>query len=73
MSQFRVLYRQFLFRAVDLELISKQADSSTLIGQFASLPIFVSMMLTLGGPFRQRARNETRRLGRPWFGEWNIS
>jgi hypothetical protein len=54
MSQFRVLYRQFLFRAVDLELISKQADSSTLIGQFASLPIFVSMILTLGGLFVSR-------------------
>lgn len=54
MSQFRVLYRQFLFRAVDLELISKQADSSTLIGQFASLPIFVSVLLTLGGIFISR-------------------
>lgn len=48
--QFRVLYREFLFRIVDLELLSKhaQGDSRTLLGQFASLLIFTSIVLALG-------------------------
>ena len=43
--QFRVLYREFLFRMVDLELLSADAlgDSNKLLGQFASLLIFVSI------------------------------
>ena len=43
--QFRVLYREFLFRMVDLELLSAHAlgDSNRLLGQFASLLIFFSM------------------------------
>ncbi|MGD0361425.1 MAG: hypothetical protein ABSC93_11175 [Bryobacteraceae bacterium] len=48
--QFRVLYREFLFRIVDLELLSAHAegDSRTLLGQFASLLIFFSVILALG-------------------------
>jgi CubicO group peptidase (beta-lactamase class C family) len=54
-QQFRVLYRQFLFRMVDLEVLSSNAlgDSNKLLGQFASLLIFVSIILSmgaLGGP-----------------------
>lgn len=47
--QFRVLYREFLFRIVDLELLSAHAegDSRTLLGQFASLLIFFSVILAL--------------------------
>jgi hypothetical protein len=47
--QFRVLYRQFLFRAVDLELLSAsaQGDISKLLGQFASLLVFVSLLAAL--------------------------
>ena len=47
--QFRVLYREFLFRMVDLELLSAhaQGDSNRLLGQFASLLIFLSVLLTL--------------------------
>ncbi len=47
--QFRVLYRQFLFRMVDLELLSTSAhgDVSKLLGQFAALLIFVSMLFAL--------------------------
>ena len=39
--QFRVLYREFLFRMVDLELLSADAlgDSNKLLGQFAALLI----------------------------------
>lgn len=44
--QFRVLYRQFLFRMVDLELISSQGDMSKLLGQFAGLLVFFSFGLT---------------------------
>jgi CubicO group peptidase (beta-lactamase class C family) len=49
--QFRVLYRQFLFRMVDLELLSADAlgDSNKLLGQFAALLIFVSIFF-LAGP-----------------------
>jgi hypothetical protein len=49
--QFRVLYRQFLFRAVDLELLSAsaQGDISKLLGQFASLLVFVSLLAATWG------------------------
>jgi hypothetical protein len=44
--QFRVLYREFLFRMVDLELLSASAkgDISKLLGQFAGLLIFLSAL-----------------------------
>ncbi len=47
--QFRVLYQQFLFRAVDLELLSAsaQGDISKLLGQFASLLVFLSFLAAL--------------------------
>lgn len=43
--QFLVLYRQFLFRMVDLEILSAQAqgDMGKLFGQFASLMISISV------------------------------
>ncbi|WP_321475108.1 serine hydrolase domain-containing protein [uncultured Paludibaculum sp.] len=49
--QFRVLYRQFLFRMVDLEILSADAlgDSNKLLGQFAALLIFLSIFF-LSGP-----------------------
>src|SRR5262245_58824065 len=47
MTQFRILYRKFLFRMVDLELISPQGDVSKLLGQFAALLIFLSLALSL--------------------------
>ncbi|MFZ3257610.1 MAG: hypothetical protein WBD21_09670 [Candidatus Acidiferrales bacterium] len=49
-SQFRVLYRQFLFRMVDLEVLSASAlgDANKLLGQFAALLIVISMSLGLG-------------------------
>jgi CubicO group peptidase (beta-lactamase class C family) len=47
--QFRVLYRQFLFRMADLEALSAhaQGDANKLLGQFAALLIFVSMVLAI--------------------------
>ena len=48
--QFRVLYREFLFRIVDLELLSThaQGDSRTLLGQFASILIFFGLLVAAG-------------------------
>ena len=45
--QFRVLYREFLFRMVDLDLLSADAlgDSNKLLGRFAALLIFISIGL----------------------------
>src|SRR5579862_5485649 len=46
--QFCVLYRQFLFRIFDLEMLSPKAEggSSKLLGQFASILVFFSAVLT---------------------------
>jgi CubicO group peptidase (beta-lactamase class C family) len=43
--QLRVLYRQFLFRVFDLEVLSAhaQGDANKLLGQFAAVLIFVSV------------------------------
>jgi hypothetical protein len=43
--QFRVLYRQFLFRLMDVEMLSASArgDASGLLGQFGALLIFGSL------------------------------
>ena len=48
--QFRVLYREFLFRIVDLELLSAHAegDSRTLLGQLASILVFFGVILAAG-------------------------
>ena len=48
--QFRILYREFLFRMVDLELLSSHAlgDSNNLLGRFAALLLFVSLLLAGG-------------------------
>jgi CubicO group peptidase (beta-lactamase class C family) len=45
--QFRVLYREFLFRIIDLELLSAHAegDSRSLVGQLVSLLLFCSLLL----------------------------
>ena len=46
-TQFRVLYRQFLFRLVDLDLLSTQGEISKLLGQFASLLVFLGMIFSI--------------------------
>src|SRR3954452_7934698 len=45
--QFRVLYRQFLLRIVDLEALSIQADIPRFLGQFAGVLIMFSLIHTL--------------------------
>lgn len=47
-TQFRVLYRQFLFRVVDLELLSSQGETSKLLGQFAALLVFIGLAFSIG-------------------------
>jgi hypothetical protein len=49
--QFRVLYREFLFRMVDLDLLSTSAlgDMNKLFGQFAALFIFIGIGLAFVG------------------------
>ena len=44
--QFRVLYRVFLLRVVDLEMLSAEGDTTKLLGQFAALFAAVSFILT---------------------------
>ena len=48
-QQFGVLYRQFLFRMVDLEVLSShaQGDANKLLGRFAALLVFFSVWLAL--------------------------
>jgi len=46
-TQFRTLYRVFLLRVVDLELLSADGDPTKLIGQFATIFGGISILLTL--------------------------
>lgn len=48
---FRVLYRQFLLRVVDLEALSIQADVPRFLGQFAGVLIMISFLRALGALF----------------------
>src|SRR5216683_6182233 len=50
-SQFRVLYRQFLFRLVDLEMLSARGDVSKLLGQLAAMLAAFSFVF-MGGAAR---------------------
>ena len=50
-KQFRVLYREFLFRVVDLELLAPQGDIAKLLGQFAAVLLFQSFALSLRAMF----------------------
>ena len=45
---FRVLYRQFLLRVVDLEALSVEADIPRFLGQFASILVFISLVSAIG-------------------------
>jgi hypothetical protein len=44
---FRTLYRVFLLRVVDLELLSADGDPTKLIGQFATIFVTISLFFTL--------------------------
>ncbi|HEU5020944.1 MAG TPA: hypothetical protein VFT60_03605, partial [Bryobacteraceae bacterium] len=46
MSHTRILYRQFLFRLMDVEFLAASArgDASQLFGQFAAMLVFISFL-----------------------------
>jgi len=44
--QFRILYKAFLLRVVDLELLSANADTTRMLGQFAALFAGISYLFT---------------------------
>jgi hypothetical protein len=46
--QFRILYREFLFRMIDLEVLSAQGNLSKLLGQFAAILVLISVIQTFG-------------------------
>lgn len=45
---FRILYRQFLLRVIDLEALSIEADIPRFLGQFAGVLIMISLLQALG-------------------------
>ncbi len=55
--QFRVLYREFAFRIVDVETLSPRGtgDASRLLAQFAALLISISCVLSLPALFSRRS------------------
>ncbi len=46
--RYRVLYRQFLLRVIDLEALSIEADIPRFLGQFAGVLMMISMMQAVG-------------------------
>lgn len=48
-QQFVTLYRVFLARAVDLELLARDADTTRLVGQFVTIFLFFSICCALPG------------------------
>jgi hypothetical protein len=50
-TDFRVLYRQFLLRVVDLEALSIHADVISYLGQFAGILFMISLLQAVGAFF----------------------
>ena len=50
-TDFRVLYRQFLLRVVDLEALSIHADVISYLGQFAGILFVISLLQAVGAFF----------------------
>jgi CubicO group peptidase (beta-lactamase class C family) len=61
-AQFRVMYRQFLFRMADVEALSAhaQGDSNQLAGRFAALLLAVGLLLSFGALGKPRDVGATR-------------
>ena len=45
--QFRILFRQFLFRVVDVELLSASADPTKLLGQLITVMLSFSFLVSI--------------------------
>jgi hypothetical protein len=46
-NQFRILYRDFLFRILDLELLASRGEAQRLLSQFAALLAAFSFTFTI--------------------------
>lgn len=70
-QHFRVLYRQFLFRLMDVELLSASAggDASAMFGQFASLLVFGSLLFAYAGLGIATAARDSGLAGPVWGAE----
>ena len=68
--QFRVLYRQFLLRVIDLESLSIDADIPRFVGQFAGVLIIISVFRTLG--FLIVSQGGTDREGMVYMGMYTM-
>jgi hypothetical protein len=72
--QFRILYRQFLLRVVDLEALSVEADIPRFLGQFASILAFISLAGAIGLLFSGERKTATpdSYLNFTWQGEQSL-
>ena len=70
-EQFRILYRQFLFRLMDVEMLSTSAggDAGGFLGQIGALLIFGSVVLSLGAVTVGQRVRDTAAAGPVWSSE----
>jgi hypothetical protein len=67
--EFRVLFRQFLLRIVDLEALSIEADIPRFLGQFAGVLMMFSLIQALGLLIHPPITNPANILGMFWIVE----
>lgn len=70
--EFRILYRQFFLRVIDLEALSVHADIPRFLGQFASVLVFISLIGALGLLFSVDRLAANEYLEFAWRGEQNL-
>ena len=70
--EFRILYRQFFLRVIDLEALSVHADIPRFLGQFASVLVFTSLIGALGLLFSVDRLAANEYLEFAWRGEQNL-
>jgi len=70
--EFRILYRQFFLRVIDLEALSVHADIPRFLGQFASVLVFISLIGALGLLFSADRLATNEYLEFVWRGEQNL-
>ena len=70
--EFRVLYRQFLLRVVDLESLSIEADIPRFLGQFAGVLIMISLLQALGAFWMEPSPTPAAQLVFAWSKEQSL-
>jgi len=70
--EFRILYRQFFLRVIDLEALSVHADIPRFLGQFASVLVFISLIGATGLLFSVDRLAANEYLQFAWRGEQNL-